>query len=128
DALRSAHLAIDGALGDLRAAARSAAGNAAEMAQGTAGLRERIERARCIAQSLKKVITGIGRSIEQVAGLRQHLIDSGCDGECDLAALEDEYSRAYTTEIERSILRNALYGEAMRTAEMPLMGNDVELF
>jgi two-component system chemotaxis sensor kinase CheA len=102
---------IDSALGDLRTAARCSAGYAAEMAPWTAGLHEHIEAARAISRSIRDMTAEIARSTEQVGEFRQSLMDAGCEGECDLAMLEEQYSRAYTTEIERTIMRSALYGQ-----------------
>ena len=127
-ALREARSAIAGALGDLRSAAQCAAGNAAEMARWTDGLHERIETARSISRSLSNITDRIERSIRQIDEMRQNLMGSAAEKECDPARLEEEYSRSYTTEIERHILRAALYGEAVPIGEQAETGNDVELF
>jgi hypothetical protein len=127
-ALREARAEIGGALGDLRSAAQCAGANAAEMTPWTAGLHEQIEMARSISRSLGKITDRIGQLIEEVKGLGQNPADQGGAGECDLAALEEEYSRAYTTEVERQVLRAALFGEAVPAAGVAATGNDVELF
>ena len=127
-ALREARAEIRGALGDLRSAAQCAGANAAAMTPWTAGLHEQIEMARSISRSLGKITERIGQLIEDVKGLGQNPADHGGAGECDLAALEEEYSRAYTTEVERQVLRAALFGEAVPAAGVAAMGNDVELF
>jgi hypothetical protein len=127
-ALQEAQMEITDALGDLRRAAQCVAANAAQVGQLTAGLQERIDMGRSISGSFRKVTAEIGCSIELIEKLRQEVDYAGADKKCDLAALEGEYSQPYTTEIERSILRLALYGETVQAAQPAAMGNEVELF
>ena len=70
--------------------------------------------------------------MEQLEAQRDKMQEAAGEAEgeeCDRAALESAYSGRYTTEIERSIMRAALYGESVPAATAAaIAGNDVELF
>jgi hypothetical protein len=126
--LRTARLEVVNVLAGLKSAAQANAAHAAEMGDLTAALRAQIEAARCLSHSLQEVTRKIGRTMEEVGSLQQAIEALQVGGECDLRALEEAYSEAYTTEIERGILQAALYGEPLPACREVSAGNDVELF
>lgn len=126
--LRAARLDIVSALDELRGAAQSNVANAASMGTLTALLHAQIDSARSLSRSLRAATMQMGRSIEELEALEAGMQVSAAGQTCDLAALEAAYSATYTTEIERGILRAALYGQALPTGAAEMAGNDVELF
>lgn len=125
--LQNARLDIVNALGDLKTAAQSAAAHAADMGKLTTELHEQIATARFMSGSLQQLTARLGYSMEELEALEDGMKVSAEGQECDREALEALLSPAYTTEIERAILRSALYGEAVDAAALN-GGNDVELF
>jgi tRNA pseudouridine-54 N-methylase len=69
---------------------------------------------------VRRTIEDLGRLIEREV--------PGALGRCDRVEAESLFAAAYTTEIERQVLRAVLKGEPLPGRQMSLAGNDVELF
>jgi hypothetical protein len=126
--LRDRRLAIAGALANLQADSRVTAADAAELGTLSSSLGRQIEAACSFSRSLGTLTEGLARSIGQLERLRRSVQVSANNCECNPAPLESEYSQMYTTEIERQILRAALYGEALPTPADAMPETSVELF
>jgi hypothetical protein len=126
--LRAARLEVVSVLEGLKCAAEANFAHAAETGDLTSALRDQIQAARTLSRSLKEVTIKMSRAMGEIGSLQQEMEAATGEGECDLGSLEAAYSQAYTTEIERHILRAALYGEAMPACQEASAGNDVELF
>lgn len=114
----------------LREAARFAAENATEIEVATARLQGRLSEvggARDRLDGCFSRIRAVREAIEEIKR-EEEAQAPGALERCDRKMAEERFSASYTTEIERHLLRAALYGTPVPEVEQNLAGNDVELF
>jgi flagellar biosynthesis/type III secretory pathway protein FliH len=114
-----------GGIEALKQAAATAQENGARVEAAVGRLHREIDAAGGMAARLQDSLGLIGRAVELVEA------GAGCapgPAAVELGELEREWSAQYTSEVERQVLRAALYGEAMPEAQTAVTGNDVELF
>jgi hypothetical protein len=115
----------------MQSAASTAVEQGARVEQALSRLHREINIADGIAQRLRVSLQLMGSAIEEIGRAAIGPLDhnAGLHGAgLDVGQLEQECAAAYTCELERQVLRAALYGEAMPTLQPAAAGNDVELF
>ena len=131
DGLEAAQVEIKDVLSKLKGAAEDVSGNASRIAAAVSGLRAKIESIRSEAHLLNQLVDSVAEALEHIECVRREIEAENPGVEMLLtnrAGLEQEYSARYTTEIERQLLRAALFGDPMPAAQAVVAGNDVELF
>ncbi len=131
DGLDAAQFEIGDILRKLKGAAQSSARSASQIASALSGLQAAIQNARSKAHSINRLIDAVTEALQQIESVRNEMEvkQPGVEMLCaSRAQIEREYSARYTTEIERHLLRAALYGERMPAPQVAASGNDVELF
>lgn len=131
DGLKSAQVEIKEVLHNLKAAAEDSARGAMQIAVLTSNLHGKIESIREKARQLNGHVDAMGEALHQIENVRQEIEEENPGIEMQLngrAEMEQEYSAAYTTEIERHVLHAALFGSPLPEMQAIAEGNDVELF
>jgi methyl-accepting chemotaxis protein len=131
DGLDLAQDEIKCALRNLKAAAEGAAAGALQITDLTSSLYDKIESIRLGTHLLNGLVDTIGEALGQIEGVRYEIEaeNPGIRAQLnDRVELENEYSARYTTEIERLILRAALFGDPVTAPQTVTEGNEVELF
>lgn len=128
--LHDAQEATRSGLACLQSAASTATNAGAALGAAVAKLHGQITSIRSTANTLSAGFALLDEAFEAVNSIDLQMNGQYPDSSwrCDRGELEERLSAAYTTEIERQVLRSALYGEAMPSAGTSLAGNDVELF
>lgn len=128
--LRIAQAEIRASLGDLREVAGSAADKAMQIESATGKMRDGIsetgkagDRLGACFASIDAVLTRIEKAAHKLDLQYPQVLDFAESSE-----VERMFSASYTTEMEREVLRAALYGGAVPVAQHSITGNDVELF
>lgn len=115
----------------LRRTSAAVAEIGARVADAVGDLRREVDVAEPIAQGVRESVQWIEEAVALLNRARQAAAEGGIVqmAEADLRQLEAECAAAYTCEVERSVLRGALYGEQEPSPEHSAdIGNDVELF
>jgi uncharacterized protein YqeY len=128
--LREAEAQTRTGLDNFRGAAGFAAGHAQDMKAATEKMQAKLQE---IGKKSDRLDTCFGRCdavLTTVDGLRHQLEtdDPAIKKRYNAAEVEQLFSAAYTTELERDVLRAALHGKALPVAKPALAGNSVELF
>lgn len=126
--MRNALADIGLVLDDMKNAATSAAESTLQMGASSAAFQQGIEGAGRILHSISSITARIARSVEGLHEASRLIGGTGAQPNCNLAELEADYLAGYTTEMERNILREALYGEMLPVTQPASIGNGVELF
>ncbi len=131
DGLDCTQIEIKNALRNLKTTAESVAGSATRITDLTSLLYDKIEGIRVNTHLLNGFVRSIEEALEKVESVyREFEAESpGIGAQLNnRIELENEYSARYTTEIERLILRAALFGDPLPAAQAVTEGNEVELF
>ena len=130
DRLREAQVGIAAGLEGLRAAATYTADQAPEIEILVGRLQAKIVEVSAARDRLDACFARTGTVLCELEELkRQYAVNSPVAlSENDQRNVESVFSASYTTEIEREVLRAALLGAPLPTAQQNLAGNDVELF
>ena len=128
--LREAQSETGAGLETLRGSADFAARQAKEIESSTGRMQAKTAAIGARADRLEGCFAragGVRRTIEDLGRLIEREVP-GALGRCDRVEAESLFAAAYTTEIERQVLRAVLKGEPLPGRQMSLAGNDVELF
>jgi methyl-accepting chemotaxis protein len=128
--LRDAQSGTRAGLEKLRGSADFAARQAKEIETSTGRLQARTTAIGAKADRLEGCFARVGGVRKRIEDLSRIIEGEtpGALGRCDRAEAESLFGEAYTTEIERQVLRAVLRGEPLPAREICLAGNDVELF
>jgi chromosome segregation ATPase len=130
EGLGAARAETSAGLENLRQAAQFAAGQAAEVEAATGRLQSRLAKVGDARDRLDTCFAQIGAVLSKVEQIQRQW-EADCPralDRCDRQKAEALFSATYTTEVERHLLRAALFGTPIPTVEENLAGNDVELF
>lgn len=128
--LRAAQETTNCGLYRLQGLADEASQNAANVNAVVAEMQADLASVRKTAQRLGSILQLLEQSLEAIACVHQE-VDAEFDRavtDWDKQELEAKLSAMYTTEIERHILRHALYGEPLPEVCSQAGGNDIEFF
>lgn len=130
EGLMAARSETSAGLENLREAAQLAAGHAVEIEAATARLQDRLLTVGGARDHLDGCFAHTGAVQKQIEEIKRQgeLKYPGAIKRCNRQKAEEQFSATYTTEIERHLLRAALYGTPIPVVEQNLAGNDVELF
>ncbi len=129
EVLRLAEAEIQPFLGGLRTAAEGAAANALALAALTSRLKEGLDRLHAQSREIAAMLAGLDSALAAIEAARAPLENQPIHlSPHAMEQLELRCAASYTTEIERQILRAALYGESTPAPSTAATGNDVELF
>jgi hypothetical protein len=128
--LRDAQVQTGAGLSLLRTAAAFAAGRSREMKAVTEKMKARVAEMGDTGSILDACADRVDTVLTEIESLRRRLeLDHpGVTEPRDAAAVEQMFSAFYTTEMERDVLRAALYGTAPPEVQQTFAGNSVELF
>lgn len=112
----------------LNGAAAIAGNGAARAESAVARLQQRIDGLGRIAGRLRDEATTVDAARREVMDAGEKAGRAGAGAEFDRQRLEAECAAHYTCELERRVLRAALYGEPLGDIHAAVAGNDVELF
>jgi hypothetical protein len=114
----------------LRVAGSFAAGQARKMKAVTEEMQGKIADVARTEERLDGCSARVDAVLSEIEGMALKMETENPDvkGQYDAAAVERLFSSSYTTELEREVLRAALEGEELPTAQTVLVGNDAELF
>jgi predicted transcriptional regulator len=128
--LKEAQVETQKGLGSLRSAAAFAVMQGEKIGIVTAEMQTRIGEVAKASDMLDACFARID-AVLRVLEDAKHLMEKDYPGAMEMydkAEIESLYSASYTTEAERDVLRAAIYGMALPTAQQSSTGNDVELF
>ena len=129
EALGNARQKSQSGLAKLSEAAAIADQNGGEIEGAVAILRNEINTLGCIAERLTHSVALLFEAGEEIGRASEIArSDTAPLTRDELQQIETECANLYTSELERRILRAALYGEPMPLAGAAMRGNDVELF
>lgn len=130
DKLHAAQAQTRSALDSLKAAAAFAARQSGHIESANEAMHTKIAQVESTGELLDRDFGRIDAILDEIEMLKQQMeIDhpSATNG-FDANEVEHLYSAAYTTEVERDVLRAALHGTAIPLAQQSFGGNSIELF
>jgi len=130
DKLHAAQAQTRNALDSLKAAAAFAARQSGYIESANEAMHTKIAQVESAGKLLDRDFGLIDAILDEIQMLKQQIeIDhpSAMNG-FDANEVEHLYSAAYTTEVERDVLRAALHGTAIPLAQQMFGGNSIELF
>jgi len=130
DELHAAQAQTRNALDSLKAAAAFAARQAEQMESANERMRTKIAQVGRTGDLLDRSFGRIDAVLDEIEMLKRQIeIDSpAATNGFDANEVEHLFSAAYTTEVERDVLRAALHGTAIPLAQQAFEGNNIELF
>ncbi|HZZ37874.1 MAG TPA: DUF883 family protein [Acidobacteriaceae bacterium] len=128
--LRGAREQTGAGLAILRDAARCAESRGQRIQEEAGALQGRVSEVRAAGERLERCLARLAGVLTDIDAARGAAGEAGPDvvAGWDPAAMERRFGSAYTTEMERAVLRAALKGDPLPTAQADLAGNSVELF
>lgn len=130
EGLRAAREKARTGLRILRQAAQCAESCGQQIQQEAGALESRVAEVRRIGEQLEGCLARLAHTLREIDAQREAEA-SALSGEAarrDETAIEMRFGSAYTTEMERAVLRAALAGGPLPAAETVFAGNAVELF
>jgi hypothetical protein len=130
DELRAAQAQTRNALDSLKAAAAFAARQSEQMESANERMRTKIAQVGRTGDLLDRSFGRIDAVLDEIEMVKRQIeIDSpAATNGFDANEVEHLFSAAYTTEVERDVLRAALHGTAIPLAQQAFGGNNIELF
>ncbi len=130
EAMREAPAQTVSGLGALRSAAEFAANQAQGMNATTELMQARSADVGDIGERLETCFSRVDAVVAEIESIRDGLENDypNVRRQYDQAEIERLFSRAYTTEVEREVMRAALRGAPLPAAQQTLGGNSVEFF
>ncbi|MGB7354876.1 MAG: hypothetical protein WBD06_14310 [Acidobacteriaceae bacterium] len=130
EGLRSAREQARAGLLTLQEAAQCAESRGQQIQEDAGTMQERGTEARAASDRLGSCLARLARILAQIDAAREAADREAAGGIAgwDPAAMEQRFGSAYTTEMERAVLRAALEGGPLPVAQEGFAGNAVELF
>jgi ElaB/YqjD/DUF883 family membrane-anchored ribosome-binding protein len=130
DSLHTAQAQTRNALDSLKAAAAFAAHQSGHIGFANDAMRTKIAQVGKTGDLLDRSFGRIDAVLDEIEELKQQIeIDHPAATKgCDTEEVEHLFSAAYTTEVEREVLRAALRGTAIPVLQQSFGGNSIELF
>lgn len=128
--LRTAREQTQGGLAILREAAGCAERRGQQIQEEAGMLQGRVSEVRAAGERLQRCLDGLRNVPGGIERMRTAAVpEQGREpAQVDAAAMEQRFGSAYTTEMERAVLRAALERGPLPTSPAALAGNGVELF
>jgi uncharacterized phage infection (PIP) family protein YhgE len=128
EGLRAAREQMRTGLGMLREAARCAENRGQQIQDEAGAMQGRVAEVRAAGEQLEKCLSQLRPVLAKIDAVRAGEGQAEGSAGWEVDAMERRFGSEYTTEMERAVLRAALEGGPLPTAQAGFAGNSVELF